>query len=549
MKLDYVQKSRTFTLEVPRGGADPEDIRLNQGWDFVQSRSDARTALLTNREPYAAAFYAAHATSKAMAEVRGIVEKVELSRRTHIDLRIKCPADQELMPFQKVSCAYALQRQNTIIGDQPGLGKTPIAICFANEIGAKRVLCIVPASIRRQWVERIRTWTTMPWPYTVYAIEAGRHGVHPTAQWTVVSYELARHPAIGRALAKGRYDLLVVDEAHYVKTSDSGRTRAIFGYADETAEEAKLGFEHLAARANRVLCLTGTPLPNRPREAYTLARGLCWDAIDWMSEDAFRARFNPGGRFQRTNPTTGEFYWYTREEVGRAGELQMRLRSNLLVRHLKRDVLTQLKLPRYDIVRVDETRAVKAALDAEKLLDIDPDTIVTGEFVVDGHLSVVRRQMGEAIAPQVADYAEMLLDGGEEKVVIFAWHISVLDILQKQLSKYGLVRIDGATSAAQKFSRVNEFITNPKIKICIGNTLSLGTGTDGLQEASAHALLAEPEWVPGNNEQAVDRLNRIGQKRTVQADFFVAPGSLLEKILSDALRKARVVHGALDAVA
>lgn len=59
-----------------------------------------------------------------------------------------CPCDQELWGFQRADVAYALRRKSTLIGDQPGLGKTPVAICFANEIKAKRVLVVCPASIR-----------------------------------------------------------------------------------------------------------------------------------------------------------------------------------------------------------------------------------------------------------------------------------------------------------------------------------------------------------------------------------------------------------------
>jgi SNF2 family DNA or RNA helicase len=53
--------------------------------------------------------------------------------------------------------------------------------------------------------------------------------------------------------------------------------------------------------------------------------------------------------------------------------------------------------------------------------------------------------------------------------------------------------------------------------------------------------------VPGNNEQAVDRLDRGGQLRTVQADLFVAPGSILERILAGSLHKRHNTHKALDA--
>src|SRR5207253_9578003 len=68
-------------------------------------------------------------------------------------------------------------------------------------------------------------WTTLKYPYTVYPILHGRRGVHPTAEWTVISYDLARSETVWRALAKGKYDLLILDEAHYLKTIDARRDR------------------------------------------------------------------------------------------------------------------------------------------------------------------------------------------------------------------------------------------------------------------------------------------------------------------------------------
>jgi SWI/SNF-related matrix-associated actin-dependent regulator of chromatin subfamily A-like protein 1 len=539
MILDYNNSTGAFFLRVQRGEGDPQVLMKEYGLDLSVTATTASEAVLLTHEPYAAASFGPYATPYARAQLHGILTEIDKSWAPTSNANIKVPIDQELWPFQKASVAYALQRRNTLIADQPGLGKTPIAISFANEIGARRVLVICPANIRLQWARKIREWSTMPSGFLVYPIIASRYGVHPNAEWTIVSYDLARTEAIGRALARGHYDLLILDEAHYVKTVDSKRTRAIFGGGDNRL------FAPFSDRSDRILGLTGTPLPNRPREAYTLARGLDFDAIDWMSEDKFKARFNPSmiGQGVRDDGTE---YRYVDERSGRHAELQNRLRANFMVRHLKREVMPQLKLPVYDLVQVEETGPVKQALRAEALLDIDPEMLEGADAEVLGHIAVVRRQMGVAIAPQVADYAEMLLDGGEDKIVIFAWHIEVLNIIERKLARYGVLRIDGSTSATAKLRRVDQFVKDPSFHFMVGNTLSLGTGTDGLQAVSSHALLAEPEWVPGNNEQAIDRLDRGGQTRTVQADLFVAPNSILERILASALRKRQTTHKALD---
>lgn len=539
MQLDFVPSTQMFTLRVPRASGRVEEIMQASGWDFSQPASTVRDALLFTPESYAAAEFFEFATERAAHELQAINHGVQESWRQESGAHIKCPADQELWPFQKAGIEYALRRRNTLIGDQPGLGKTAQAICFANEIAAKRVLVLCPANIRLQWAKNIRRWTTMAWPYVVYPILRGGHGVHPSAAWTVVSYDLARTPAIAAALAKGIYDLLVLDEAHYCKTIDAGRTRSVFGGgANRTAEP-------LASRAGAILALTGTPLPNRPREAYTLARGLCWDSIDMMSEDSFTRRFNPTMRREKVT-ADGRTVVFNDERTGRHGELQARLRSNFMVRRQKRDVLTQLKLPVFDIVQVEETAAIKQALAAESMLEIDPENLEGADAVVLGDIATVRRLMGVAIAPQAADYVEMVLDGGEDKIVLFAYHHQVMDILEARLRKYGVVRVDGAVSPQKKQKLVDLFRTEKRIRVFLGQMVSVGTGTDGLQDVCSHAIFAEADWVPGNNQQAVDRLDRGGQTRTVQADFLVAAGSFSERVLATALRKLKTTHAALD---
>jgi SNF2 family DNA or RNA helicase len=544
-KLDYNGVKGTFNFYVPRSAdVTVKSLMEDHGLNFSQPASTANTAVMFTREDYAAVTFREYATPAALARLRPLIERIDASSMLSSGAHIRCPADQELWDFQKASISYALNQKRTLVADQPGLGKTPIAICYANEIRAKRVLCVVPANIRGQWEKRIRQWTTMPWPYNIYPIYHGRHGVHPTANWTIVSYDLARSPPILAALCKGTYDLLILDEGHMLKNEASKRTRAVFGIDHDPT------FVSLASRCGAVMVLTGTPLPNRPREAFVLAKNLCWDAIDFASEDDFRERFNPsrteeGERWNAENNCWETFY-YVDERTGRHAELQNRMRANFMTRHLKREVMPQLKMPVFDIIQLTETAAVKQALNAEKMLDIDVDLLMGADKAVNGMFAIARQQMGLALAPQIADYVEMLIDGGEEKLVLAGWHIAVLDVWCKQLEKYGIIRIDGSVGPKKKERLVEEFVKNPRVRIAIGNMQSMGTGTDGLQEVCNHVLIGEASTVPGENEQMVDRLDRGGQDRTVQADFFVAPDSLMERILASSLRKLTVTHAALD---
>ena len=220
MKLDYNAATNDFILRVPRkGGADIQDLIRNHGFDFSLPASTDNEAVLFTKEPYCAATFWEYTTERAKQQLGVIYAEIAASWKQESSGHFRCPPDKELWPFQKADLEYALRRRNTLVGDQPGLGKTPIAICYANEIAAKRVLVICPASIRIQWMNKIREWSTMSYPMIAHPILHGRHGVNPDANWTVVSYELARSEAIGKALAKGTYDLLILDEAHYLVTT------------------------------------------------------------------------------------------------------------------------------------------------------------------------------------------------------------------------------------------------------------------------------------------------------------------------------------------
>lgn len=489
-------------------------------------------------DPYAALPFWDEGDGAARARLIDMRMEYEASFATDgSGLKLAVPPDRDLFPFQKAGVEYAMARQHALIGDQPGLGKTAQAIVVGNEMKAKRTLVICPANVRRHWRREILGWSTLSRP-TPYLIEKGADGVSPNASHLITSYDLARTPNVHGALARLDFDLLVLDEAHYLKSTDAQRTRAIFG-----GGEGDFKSEHLASHARKVVALTGTPLPNRPRECYTLARALCWDAIDWMSEDAFRWRFNPSFRWP-----SGK----VEERVGRLPELQARLRCNFMVRRMKHEVLTQLPEKTYELAFVEPDQAVRRVMQAEKaagLHSMPVDEVfrhLARDMKFGGEVSTIRRQMGEAVAPLAVDHIAFVLDGGIEKLIVAYYHRTAGDILEKGLGRFGVVRVDGATSPAQREMRKATFVGDPNCRVFLGQMQAAGVGVDGLQEAASMAVIAEPDWVFGNNEQFVDRLHRIGQRNSVLAQFLVAPGSFGEKVLGDAIAKAHDVHSALD---
>lgn len=547
MKLDFNPATNAYILRVPRAEFDPTVLMQEYGLDFAEANSTPTEAVLFTRQPYVAASFAHLATPRAAAKLQRITAEIEKSWATETQSRFTVPPDKELWAFQNVSVEYATQRTHSLIADPPGLGKTMDAVVLSNEMQAKRNLVICPASIRLQWAEKILEWS---WPRITRAdiaiLLSSRYGTpssqwweRPGRHWAIISWDLIHNEGLWKALVKEQYDLLILDEAHNVRNNETRRSRMVFGGGDKPVDVP------LKSRCERVLALTGTPLPKRLSNAYNITRHLCPDAIDFMSQDRFEAHYNSveTGTFSRADGSIG--FWKD-EWSGNEAELQNRLRANLMVRHNKRDVMPQLSYPTFNLIRVLETKSVRAALAAERLLEIDLTHLEAIPPELWGDVEKSRQEMGIAMAPQIAGYARECFDGGEDKLAIFAWHTAVLDILQKELAPFGVIRIDGSTSPKNKFKRVKEFQDDPKKRVILGNVLSLGTGTDGLQNVCSHGLLAEADWVFGNNEQCADRLDRGGQRNKVQFDIFAAPGSIAEKVLEIALSDAKTAHKALD---
>lgn len=509
-----------------------------RGLVFSTSASSKDNAVLFTTNPYALADLAEPSSPKLGAYRK----QIDLSRALEgPDYSRYCPPGRELWNYQNATLAYLLARSGGIDGDQPGLGKTPTAIVYCNVRNAQRTLVICPASVRIQWGERIREWSTIP-NVKVSVMLRVKDGIHPTANYQVLSYDAARNPAIIRAISKHKWDILICDEAHKMKNIEALTTRAIIGNSRGEYQHGDIKVPAIAKYCTEHLALTGTLLLNRPSEAYVLFRFFDWEAIDFASEDKFKERYN-----RQADMKTIEGKRFKLESTSLENELQNRLRVNVLARHEKKDVLKFMKPPRFSIVRCEETGTVKGALDAEGLLGLDIEEIqTTKDFEILGHIAAVRRLMGIALAPQIAEYSADFLDGSDEKLCIFGWHIEVLDIFENLLSKYGTARIDGRKSANARQKAVDDFVFDAHTRVFIGNIQAAGTGLDGLQKVCSRCFLAEPDWVPAQNEQAVSRLDRIGQNELVSAEIFVAPGSISEKILVKALEKMNVIHRVLD---
>lgn len=458
------------------------------------------------------------------------------------------PEWAEPRPYQHAAVEYALARPNCLIGDAPGVGKTAEGVLLSNAVQARRTLVVCPASLRLNWEREVWHWSTIPYVQT-YPVLKARDGVSPEAHYVIISYDLLRNWDILRALMEVRWDHLICDEAHYLK-DPKGNTRV----RPLMAEDA------LRMACGRITMLTGTPMPNQPIEIYNVARILDWDCIDRMSVDAFRDHYyDEGGGFVTRmvwDEAAGrkvakvEYSTRVRNVPVNGDELRERLRSSIMVRRHKEDVLPQLPERQWHLFPLVATPDMRRALrhpgweTVSRWYELDPSQFDEAA-AIDGEVSTARRLLGEAKAPAVAEYVEQLLREGAHKVVVSAWHRTVLDLLCERLERYGLVYMDGRTSDARKQEAVDAFQGDDDVRVILGQMQPLGKGWT--LTAAQDCVLAEPFWVPGENDQFLDRIHRYGQRGDrVIGHVPVVPDSLDERILARAVEKDRDVEWALD---
>ena len=419
-----------------------------------------------------------------------------------------------------------------MLADDAGLGKTLQAILVSKGLKARRNLIVAPAIARVSWpIEIRRFWPEMLAHTKVPPFSALPGGwINDDALVLVLSYDVFSQPSAMKrwmkALRERRWDLLILDEAHYLKNL-SNRTVAIYG--------GRSGHLGLQAAADRVLLLTGSPTPNHAGELYPHYRTFWPDLLTHEGKPLGQADFEE--RFTKYTDTT----WGRNIHGSQGQDVLRRAFAPVLLRRRRRDVLDELPpLQVEDVPLVpgpgasNEYLFHRGAIDRLMAVPVDalPDALRSDEV----HLATLRRLLGEMKARPAAEWAREKLSTGVDKILLFAWHTNVIETMAKQLLDFSSVTITGATSPGERAAAVDRFQHNPDVRVFIGQVKAAGTAIT--LTAGAHIGIVEPSWVPGENEQVIARAWRMGQIRPVLASFLYVPGSLDHRIMRAFRRKA-----------
>jgi len=505
-------------------------------------------------DPKRAATLAEYCDDSARAAIeshtKAVKDAVEASRAVDADVDIPAPEGLAYLPFQKAGIVYASNREVTIVGDEMGLGKTIQALGIVNaDPTVKSVLVICPASLRMNWQREAERWLVRP-----MSIGIANHEF-PTTDLVIINYDILRKHR--ETLRSRVWDLLVVDECHYLKNPKTIRTIEVLG---KWHRAPQLALSPIPAK--RRLYLTGTPIVNRPIELWPILHST--GRPEWRNWKTYVERFCDGEQ--------DKWGWHV-SGASNLDELQEILRSTIMVRRLKKDVLTDLPPKRRQVIELPANgaaevvtaekrawqarqqiiEALQTAVELAKASEDPADyeaavqALREGYMVAFTEMAALRHETARAKAPYVIEHVLEAVDSAG-KVVLFGHHKDVLHAIRDGLTAAGIesVMLIGDMGAEARQAAVDRFQQDETVKVFLGTIGAAGVGIT--LTAASHVVFAELDWVPGNMSQAEDRCHRIGQTESVLVQHLVLEDSLDAHIARTLVEKQNIIDRALDKV-
>lgn len=453
-----------------------------------------------------------------MQHKKDVKSIIQLSRAVGSTTSCVAPEGLSYFDFQKVPFDYFSHVENMLVADEPGAGKTIETMCLLNNHKHNSVLFTVPAGLALMWQKQIKKWSVKNPTVKIFDKDSDND-----CDYLILPYSrVSKHEDLKDVLEKRKFDLMVADEIHNLKNKDAKRTQAFF---------APNGLRSIC---NRVIGLSGTPIVNKPIEIYVFLKQLAPKTIDNMDWYKFGMKFCDGKKTPWGFDFTG---------ASNTQQLGLKLRSGFMVRRTKDLILPFLPDKIISLVYLKRSKSEDRILSAMKDYDTEDVYKRTGRVGFED-LASQRRELGVLKCVFATEYIETQIHGGHEKVVVFAYHKDVVRTLRDQLAAYNPAVIVGGMDMHQKDKQETKFNEDPSCKVII---LSIGAGSEGLNlTASSYLIFVEFSYVPKDNEQAMDRIHRIGQSKKAMIEFLVHEDSLDERILKMFKKKEQNIYEVLQ---
>jgi len=416
------------------------------------------------------------------------------------------------LEHQKESIQKLVENKKFILADDMGLGKTTSTIIAALESGSKKVLIICPATLKINWKREIENYSDK----SVYIAEGKNFSTD--ADFVIINYDIIKnfHDTKKKGesqILDANFDLVVVDEAHYIKNATAQRTKLI---------------NDLVKKVDRLWLLTGTPMTSRPIDYFNLLSLIESPvAKNWM---AYAIRYCQGYQFN----VGGRKVWNV---MGASNLEELRDRTaGLTLRRLKENVLDlpdKIITPVY--LRLKSKMYEEIMGEYYDWYDKNPEESksLTVQFT---KLTKIRQVIADEKVSQTIELAENIVEQGK-KVIIFC---NFTDSLNKICEHFGksAVKINGSMSKPERQHSVDSFQENDKIKVLVGNIKAAGVGIT-LTAAEA-VIMNDLSFLPSDHAQAEDRAYRYGQKNNVLVYYPIFENTI-EGIIYDILNNKKQV--------
>lgn len=440
------------------------------------------------------------------------------SHATDFSFKVPAPEGLRYLNFQRAGIKFAVTRKVTFIADEMGLGKTIETIGVFNFLGVVSALILCPTTACENWQNKLNDWHVLN--PTIEIVRSGKQKLS-NADIIICPFSLTYKSEIVQQLSMRRFEYNIIDEVHNLKNPISKRTLAIFG-----ATKEQTGDGCLSGLCKKHILLSGTPIDNRPIEFFPVLKSLAPEVINYMGYWAYAKKYCSAY-------DTG--YGWNVKGASNQDELQARLRSTIMIRRLKKDVLKELPPKIYKDHYLPTTGKTKQLLKLEKEL----------ENANMGELAAIRKKLGLLKITAGIDFIKDLMESGTNKLVIFAHHCEVIEQLKKRLFTYGVVSITGSTPAKNRQPIADIFQNDNLTRIFIGNILAAG---EAISLTAANVVVFfEYDWRPGKMDQASDRPHRIGQLLPVYVINLLFKNSMDDLKMQKTLTvKRRNIYKVLD---
>ncbi len=429
-----------------------------------------------------------------------------------------------LREYQRLGAAWLWRLYRTGLGallaDDMGLGKTHQAMALLCAVKAEKpaapFLVICPRGVLEHWRHLLASFAP---DLPVHVFHGARRRLRVRLDGAVVltTYEVALRSTA--ELARRDWEIVVFDEAQRVKNPRTKGARVV-----------------KTIPANFRLALSGTPLENRLLELWSIFDQIIPGYLG--SERAFRLDYR--------QPTPE-----------RLDRLRRRV-APFTLRRLKEQVLDDLPAKSEAILYADlsprqqalyhELEAVQASSLIARVLDERQEVPYMHIFalltrlkqacdhpgLVDGRLSQV--EPGKlALLDEILDEAL----GAGNRVVVFSQYVEMIAILERHLRRRDVGHLVLTGRTRDRGTVVTRFNSGRHEPVLLASLLASGVGID--LTAASVVVHYDRWWNPAREDQATDRVHRIGQRKLVQVFKLVTSNTIEERIDLIIRRKAALV--------